>query len=385
MRISLIHGICVRNDAISNAIADQLQWLRGAGHDVHLYAYACDRPELQCQLVHTLSDVAFDAHFQHSEVVIFHFGIYYPLFDLIPVVPRRARRLVAFHNITPKQFVAEAQHATIDRSFRQMANIAFADHVLCDSVSNQAVLRAAHIDTPATVLPLAVACAPQALAHKPSADDGIIRLAFIGRLVESKGPHDLIAALRRVLERGPRGQRLTLDVIANLGFSDPALVDMVRDAATALPGLFGERISVRLHGDATEALKQRVLAEADLFVLPTRHEGFCVPIVEALGSGCKVITYANSNTPAISGGHAHLLPSGDGDALASALANAIAHIAAPAWRAAGPGGYLAYAQQTWQYAQLYAPATIRQRFLDLITQLARFPAPQPGRASRGND
>ena len=47
-----------------------------------------------------------------------------------------------------------------------------------------------------------------------------------------------------------------------------------------------------------------------------------MPIVEALGRGCKVITYANSNTPAISGGH----------------------------------------------AQQFAPATVRQRFLDLITQ-----------------
>lgn len=366
MNISLVHGICVRYDAISNAIADQLHWLRGAGHEVRLYAHACDRPELQCHLVRTLDEVAYDAHFQRSELVIFHFGVYYPLFDLIPVVPRHARRLVVFHNITPRQFVAAAQHATIERSFRQMANIAFADHVLCDSDSNREVLRAARIDTAASVLPLAVTSPTQPVARKPSADDGIVRLAFVGRLVESKGPHDLLAALRSVLARAPHGPRLRIDVVANLAFSDPAMIDAVRQAADALHGDAGARCGLQLHGDAPEPVKQHILAQADLFVLPTRHEGFCVPIVEALAAGCRVITCANSNTPAISGGFAQLLPTGDVPALARALAEDIALVASPAWQGAGPDGFAAYAQRTWRYAQDYAPSVIGQRFLDLV-------------------
>lgn len=362
MKISLIHGICVRYDAISNAIADQFLWLRGAGHDVRLYAYDCDRPELQCHIVTTLHDVAFDPHFQHSDVVLFHFGITYPLFDLLLVAPQRARRLVAFHNITPKQFVPQAAHAVIERSLRQMANIAFASLVVCDSETNLQVLRAARIGTAATVLPLAVASPPQPPARKPSAGDGIVRVAFIGRLVASKGPQDLLTAMRAVLDSHPSVQ-LQLDVVAGLAFSEPSVVDAVRAASREWPQAFGQRAALHLHGNAPEELKMRLLSDADLFILPTRHEGFCVPIVEALAHGCQVIAYANSNTPAISGGHATLVKTGDVDALGQALTQHATQTAAPAWR---DGAYATHARQTWQYAQQFAPELVRERFLALI-------------------
>lgn len=365
MKISIIHGICMRYDAISNAIADQLTWLHSAGHQVKLYTYACDRPELQCHIVHYLRDVAFDRHFQQSDVVIFHYGITYPLFDLLPLVARRACRLVAFHNITPKAYVAEAQHATIDRSFKQMANIAFADHVLCDSATNLDALRAARIATPATILPLAVSTPPQAPARKPSASDGVTRIAFIGRLVASKGPRDLLSAVRHSLRELPHA-RIELDMVTNQAFSDPNELAAVGEASTNWPHEFNGRASLRLHCDAPEELKQRILADADLFVLPTRHEGFCVPIVEALGNGCQVIAYSNSNTPAISGGHASLVPTGDTGALGTALTAAITQTASAAWHDIT---YPAHALRTGQYAQQFAPALIEVQFLELVAQL----------------
>jgi glycosyltransferase involved in cell wall biosynthesis len=367
MKVSLVSGICVQYDAISNAVADQLRWLRNAKYDVKLYAAACDRPELQCSVVSAPWEIVYDPHFQQSELVVFHYGITYPLFDLLPVVPRRARRLVAFHNITPKELVGQAAQATIERSFRQMSNIAFADHAICDSETNLEVLRSARIGTAASVLPLAVTCPPRVPGRKPSADDGIIRVAFIGRLVASKGPRDLLAALHQVLHRMPH-VRLELDVVAGLAFSDHAEVGAVRAAADEWPREFDRRATLRLHGDAPEELKQRILAEADLFVLPTRHEGFCVPIVEALGNGCKVIAYANSNTPAISGGHASLVATGDVDTLADALAGNIAQISAPKWQ---HGGYAEHAQRTWHYTQQFAPAVIEKQFLKQIRQLTR--------------
>jgi glycosyltransferase involved in cell wall biosynthesis len=176
----------------------------------------------------------------------------------------------------------------------------------------------------------------------------------------------LLAAMRTVLERAPQA-RFELDVIAGLAFSDPAQVSAIRAAIDGWPGEFDERIALRLHGNATEELKQRVLADADLFVLPTRHEGFCVPIVEALGHGCKVITYANSNTPAICGGHASLVPTADTTALAYAMLENIAQIAAPAWQ---EGLYDAYSTATWNYVQQFAPTRIREQWRHLIAMQA---------------
>ncbi|WP_440967189.1 glycosyltransferase [Massilia sp. GER05] len=85
------------------------------------------------------------------------------------------------------------------------------------------------------------------------------------------------------------------------------LLAMMPAATTNLPRDAGDRIVVRLHGDAPEDAKERILRDADVFVPPARHAGFCVPIVEALAAGCKVIAYDNSNTPAVTGGLASLV------------------------------------------------------------------------------
>ncbi len=356
MKISVIHGICVRNDAISNAIADNIGWLREAGHEVVLFTYACEHA-VPHRLVRDVTDIMTDAHFQASDAVIFHFGIYYPLFDLILLVPERARRLVVFHNITPKEFVGAGHHATIDKSFAQMANMMFADHVACDSASNLAVLRAARVSTPASVLPLAVHGQAQPCAAKPGHADGIVRLVFIGRLVRSKGVADLLDAVERCLQ-ADSGVQIALDLVANLGFSDAALVGAVRAAADEWPRRYGPRVSLRLHGDAPDELKQRLLAEGDVFVLPTYHEGFCVPIVEALSAGCRVVCYDNSNTPAIAGGLARLVPTADIAVLAQAIGAELALVRSPAWR---QDGFASFAGQAWRYAHSFAPARAQHR------------------------
>ncbi|NHZ96450.1 glycosyltransferase family 4 protein [Massilia sp. CCM 8734] len=364
MKISVIHGICVRNDAISNAIADNIGSLLEAGHEVVLFTYACEHA-VPHRLVRDATDIMIDTHFQASDAVIFHFGIFYPLFDLILLVPERVRRLVVFHNITPKQFVGAEHHATIDKSFAQMGNMMFADHVACDSASNLAVLRAARVTTPASVLPLAVHGQAQPCAAKPGHADGVLRLVFIGRLVRSKGVADLLDAVARCL-RADSGARIALDLVANLGFSDPALVEQVRSAADAWPRLYGARVSLRLHGDAPDAVKQRLLFDGDVFVLPTYHEGFCVPIVEALSAGCRVVCYDNSNTPAIAGGLARLVPTGDVALLAQAIGAELALAGSPAWR---QDGFAHFAAQAWRYAHTFAPARARHRLTALVADL----------------
>jgi glycosyltransferase involved in cell wall biosynthesis len=369
VRISYIHGICVNNDAISNSIRDEITWLSSEGrNDVRLYAYACDHADLPCTIVSDLRDVTFNQHFQSSDLVVFHFGVFYPLFNLLPVVPKKARSLVIFHNITPKQFVSVENYPTIDKSFQQMANIVFADHVACVSQTNLEVLQAAGIHTPATVLPLAVHSDLQMPESKPSAVDGLIRLAFVGRFVRSKGPGELLEALHRVLQWN-HSVNLTLNMVGNLSFSDLVLLEEIRKTAEVMQRSFGVRVKISIHGNASEAVKRQILRDADLFILPTYHEGFCVPIVEALASGCKVIAYENSNTPAISGGLAKLTPTGDVEALSCTLAEAMEEITSSELRRTNIGSYTEYARRAQQYIQQYSPEHVKQQFLHFIKHL----------------
>ena len=96
-----------------------------------------------------------------------------------------------------------------------MSNIAFADHAVRDSGTNLEVLPAAFIDTPATVLTLAVDVVRHTHA-KPSMADGVVRFAFVGRLVRSTGPTELLEAIRNVFE-DDSSFRIRVDLVGNLG------------------------------------------------------------------------------------------------------------------------------------------------------------------------
>lgn len=365
MKISYINGICIKNDAISNSIRDELLWLQ-PHYDVKFFAYSCDNPDLPFTSVSCEADILFDAHFQQSELIVFHFGIFYPLFNVLLAAPRHAKKVVVFHNVTPKEHAPPSAHEVIERSLVQMSNIAFADHAACDSGTNLDVLRQAGIKTPATVLPLAVhndmACPPA----KPSFDDKKIRIAFVGRFVQSKGPDEVLTAVQEALQSNPAGD-IVVDMIGNLNFSDVQMVASVRAMMKTMKATYGTRLTVNLHGDASEELKNKVLKHADIFILPTRHEGFCVTIVEALSAACRVITYDNSNTPSISGGLAELVPTADVPALSQALLRTVAEVRSDDWTA--HGGYARYCEQATAHVSQFRVDEVKRRFLDFVARM----------------
>ncbi|CAM4277185.1 Glycosyl transferase family 1 domain-containing protein [Bordetella tumbae] len=366
MRVAYLAGVCVAHDAISNAIHSEVRWLKEAGHEVRLFTYRCDYGDIPHKQVSSLWQVMSDPGFQSADIVVFHFGVYSGLFDLLMVTPRHAKRIVVFHNITPKQFLPPSAAPLIERSFRQMSNIVFADHVVCVSDTNHDVLLSAGITVPWTKLPLAIRDDLVMPASKPSFVDGLPRIVFLGRFVQSKGPGELLEAVRRVLDGNP-DRRLQLDLIGNLDFSDQAIIAQVRLQIDALHRMFPERVRVALKGSVADSEKQALLAEADIFALPTYHEGFCVPILEALACGCRVVSYENSNVPAVSGGLASLVPTGDVEALSRALDDALRDIDSKDWASTG---YHAYAERAKAHVAQFHPDAVRRSFLRFIERMS---------------
>ena len=64
-----------------------------------------------------------------------------------------------------------------------------------------------------------------------------------------------------------------------------------------------------------------------VLAIPSYHEGFCKPVLEALRAGCIPIGYASYNLPAISNGLGRMVPTGDTQALAVSLAEVMDGVA----------------------------------------------------------
>ena len=103
---------------------------------------------------------------------------------------------------------------------------------------------------------------------------------------------------------------------------------------------------VLLPGYVPEADKAALLGGSDLFVYPSRYEGFGLPVLEAMACGVPVITTTGGSLPEVAGDAALLVPPGDPGALEAAIAKLAGDPAARA--AAAARGLRRAAGFTWE-------------------------------------
>jgi glycosyltransferase involved in cell wall biosynthesis len=220
-----------------------------------------------------------------------------PVFDAF--ASRLEPKLVNYHNITPAELLQSWEpsvgyEAGLGRE--QLGRIAAECRLgIADSAFNEGELIEAGF-APTAVAPLLIDMTVRAEADKirlrrltDAKADGGPDFIFVGKVSPHKAPHDLVkmlAVYRRLYH--PRA-RLHL-VGSPLGRRyGPAL-----DAFIADLGL-SEAVSVvgSIRPEELEAYYQ----SADVFVCASEHEGFCVPIVEAMAHDLPVVAYAAAAVP----------------------------------------------------------------------------------------
>ncbi|MEM7271688.1 MAG: glycosyltransferase family 1 protein [Actinomycetota bacterium] len=115
------------------------------------------------------------------------------------------------------------------------------------------------------------------------------------------------------------------------------LVDRFDDLVLALvgpPGWGSEQLDreiealglstrVRRLGWVDAGRKADLLAGAELLAFPSRYEGFGLPVLEAMGAGVPVVSTVAGAIPEVAGDAAELVPPGDPDVLAEAVATVL--------------------------------------------------------------
>ncbi|NVM41707.1 glycosyltransferase family 4 protein [Brucella anthropi] len=239
--------------------------------------------------------------------------------------------------------------------------MSFADKIICCSEVNRRVLSDAGINTETAVVPLSIKIPDSFPSSKPSFYDNIIRIAFVGRFVQSKGIDDLIKSLS-VIINSQTEYVIQVDLIGNIKFSDDAIVDRLNAFIGNLQAKEKDRIFISILGNAANEQKYKILRDADIFVLPTYHEGFCVPIIEAMSAGCIVVSYENSNVPEICGGLATLVTTGNVAQLTDAIFSSLSKVSSSEWRRSD-GEYSRYLKDVTSHISHYSPSRIRHDLL----------------------
>ena len=218
------------------------------------------------------------------------------------VLSRPEPLVVDYHNITPASFFEPwepAVAAELDHGRRQLARLARrARLAVADSDFNAAELRelgAEPVVTTGIFFPDHSSSVDG--VRRGSGSSSVVRVLFVGRLAPNKCQHDVVAAvavLRELLAVQGRGVELVL-----AGGSSSAGFE---SAVRGLVGSLGLGDVVVFAGSVGDEELAGLYSSADVFVCLSEHEGFCVPLVEAMAAGVPVVAFGAAAVPETVGG-----------------------------------------------------------------------------------
>jgi glycosyltransferase involved in cell wall biosynthesis len=303
-----------KGDAIGDSARRVRAMLRGLGHTSDVFALSID-DDLRDD-VRPFEDPAA----RRGDLTIFHFALPSPMTE--PFAALSGGRILQYHNITPASFFAPYDPelfrlaALGRRELRSL--VGRVDLALGDSEFNRRELDEMGF-APTGVFPIAIDLerithAPRRPALERILGDGLINFLFVGRIVPNKRIEDHIR-LAEVYKRYVDAYYRFIFVGRYDGV--PAYYAQIR-ALVHEYDMLADRFWFT--GPVPDADLAAFYRWADVYVSLSDHEGFCVPLVEAMAADVPVLAHAAGAVPETLGGAGMLLAPKDLEVAAELLA-----------------------------------------------------------------
>jgi len=283
-------------DAVGDNARAIREVIRRAGHQSDLFALTFDDA--------LAGDVRRWGHVDSraGDVTILHFAMPSPMTAALATLP--GTRVLCYHNVTPPAFFAPFDAGITALTSRGRAELdTLVDRVdlaLGVSEYNRQELEDVGFE-PTGIMPLLIdtarlTTAPAVPALERMLQDGLVNILFVGRIAPNKKIEDHI----RLAEQYKR----YVDVYYRFIFVGRC--DAVPRYYDAVRGLITEyrMLSDRFWfpGPASNAELGAYYRNAHAYVSLSEHEGFCVPLVEAMSMDVPVLAYGAAAVPETLGG-----------------------------------------------------------------------------------
>ncbi len=281
MRICQVINALDRADAVSSSLLEMDRMLRELGHTTEIYY------EFSHRSLSSRGRPISQLHPDSGDVVLFHYAGFSRI--LARVARFQGKRGVIFHNVTPAHFFEDIPetYEFCQRAVAQLPDLpGLFDFGIGDSSFNAETLIAlgfAHT----RVHPIAWETSGLAEA---SPDAGVLanwndetpNVLMVARAAPHKGMHFAVEALPEIERRLGRTVRLLL-VGKTSGYD--AYLERLR--TTIRESSSGDRVV--LAGEVSVNELRAYYECADVFLQLSEHEGFCVPLVEAMALDLPVV------------------------------------------------------------------------------------------------
>lgn len=296
MRINQWVPAAHKGDAIGDSARRMRALLRSMGHDSEIFALTIDD-----DLRHDIQPFS-DPAAKRGDVTIFHFALPSPMSAAFATLSHG--RILQYHNVTPARFFAPYapslfRLASIARD--ELAGLAsVCDLALGDSEYNRRELEDLGF-TRTGVLPIAVNTdrltnAPRHPVLEDILDDGLVNFLFVGRIAPNKKIEDHI----RLAEQYKRY------IDAYYRFIFVGRYDVVPQYYATIRALLSEYKMLEdrfiFAGPVPDVELAAYYRASSVYVSLSEHEGFCVPLVEAMAMDVPVLAYSAAAVPDTLGG-----------------------------------------------------------------------------------
>lgn len=286
-----------RGDAISNEAVVMRRLFRDWGYASEIF---CEQRRILPELRQDARDLdSLKTVCRPEDVVFLHLSIGSRANELFPALP--GKKALLYHNITPPDYFALVQPSTaaeLARGRAQARTLAGTAQVnLADSAFNAAELAEWGYPS-AAVFPLMLdfeklGGAPDRATLRRFAD-GRTNILFVGRCAPNKKIEDVIAAFAYYQKGVDPDSRLILaGSFAGTERYQRLLLTLVRDLRLE---------NVVFTGSIPQDRLNACYRSADVFLCMSEHEGFCIPLVEALVHRVPVVARAVAAVPETLGG-----------------------------------------------------------------------------------
>jgi glycosyltransferase involved in cell wall biosynthesis len=333
MRVAIISFNARAGDAIGNLLALKLAFFHERGADVRVFVEDNQRLHPELRRAHRcVIEPALDGpdwqYLVASDLVVVEFGQAYRLLEWLPALARAGKRIVFdYHGVTPPCLWNGPQRQALESGLQQRALAGFADVVIAHS-------RFAAGELPTTPFPKTDPRRLHLLPHavdirrfNPGLPARTLRehlgfgsgpiLLFVGRVAPNKNVPLLVETLAGLSDVQPP---VHLVVAGDDGDVYQAEAEICRRRAFEL-GVYDR---VHFLGHVTDERLVDLYRSANLFVMPSQHEGFCVPVIEAMASGVPVIAARAGALPETVGNAGITFESGNSEDLGKQIRRLLA-------------------------------------------------------------
>ncbi len=249
----------------------------------------------------------YENFYDPKSIALYHYSIGSRIPDFL--LGFKNFKLIDYHNITPPEFFKDPEDWNIyqatRKGLRQMDKVRILAHRgWADSAYNAQELVALGFPR-FDVLPILrdykyLSTLPDFELAKKVIADGKKNIIFVGRLLPHKSQHDLLQLYRLFHDFVDSNSRLILVSNGPVHYQRKLMQlcqDLQLTVAASLSERYANKANVLFPGQIDDQAMATLYRHSHMFVCMSEHEGYCVPLVEALNFGLPVIANPVSAIP----------------------------------------------------------------------------------------